>query len=357
MALNPSTISEMCRQVSSFLSDQLDSSANGIRVLLGSPAQAAEIQANGLHKLNLFFYRFEPSGFGQAPDPDEIWRLRMHCLVTPFSTAADSISEGEGDLRLLGEVMRVFHETPILEEEDVDGEVVRLQIVPEFLSLEHLNHLWSTQGSDAKYRPSVAYEMALAPVVPSTRAVGSQLVGTASVTATPAVPASPSDEDLNDQRTADFPDIEVNTASSSWAPRICFVTEGDLSQVISFEIGDPDLTGFEVSVWIAGEADSPVTLQWELWDEAVGWRTAETPTLAATASGPGIGVGYNVPGSLATIALPFPDPSDPSDASDPANNPRQAVLYAIRDYTPAGRTTPISVRSNPLLVTLHQGAA
>lgn len=354
MALTPSSISEMCRQVASFLGDRLDSSANGIRVLLGSPAQAADVQANGMHKLNLFFYRFEPGSFGPAPDPDEIWRLRMHCLITPLSTAADSVSEGEGDLRLLGEVMRVFHETPILDEVDIGGEAVRLQVVPEILPLDDLNHLWSTQGSDARYRPSMAYEMALAPVIPSSPATGSQLVGTASVTAAADVPAAVDDASLNDQREADFPDAEVDTSVRAWAPRICFVVDGGLRQVLGFVLDDPDLAGYEATVWVAGEAGANVTLQWELWDQAEGWRTASSPVLDTTAIGPEIGAGYDLPATLATIALPFAEAADPDDSADPANNPRQAVLYATREYTPPGASAAVAVRSNPLLVTLYR---
>lgn len=344
----------MCRQVASFVGDQLDSSANGIRVLLGSPAQAAEIQSNGMHKLNLFFYRFEPGGFGQAPDPDEIWRLRMHCLITPFSTAADSVSEGEGDLRLLGEVMRVFHQTPILDETDIGGEAIRLQVVPEILSLDDLNHLWSTQGSDAKYRPSMAYEMALVPVIPSSRAVGSQLVGAVSVTTAPEVPVAVESGDLNESREADFPDTVVDTTRDSWAPRICFIRDGQLTQVLSFALDDPSLSGYQASVWVAGETGADVTLQWDLWDQSEGWRTLDSPVLATTAAGPEIGAGYEIPSPLAIIDLPFPAATDPDDTSDPANNPRQAVLYATREYTPAGTSAPVTVRSNSVLVTLYR---
>ena len=73
-------------------------------------------------------------------------------------------SAGENDLRLIGEVMRVLHEQPVV---SLDGgtasKVASLEIVPHPLNLDNLNHIWSTQG-DTAYRLSVAYEMALAPI-------------------------------------------------------------------------------------------------------------------------------------------------------------------------------------------------
>ena len=86
-------------------------------------------------------------------------------------------ARAKNDLRLIGEVMRILHEQPVISVSNgTNGEIAQLQIVPHPLNLDNLNHIWSTQG-DTAYRLSVAYEMALAPI-PLTEAVErSSLVG------------------------------------------------------------------------------------------------------------------------------------------------------------------------------------
>ena len=63
----------------------------------------------------------EPTGFTFGLDPGESWLLRLHCLITPFGAAESPVSSGENDLRLLGEVLRVFHEKPVLPALDLGG--------------------------------------------------------------------------------------------------------------------------------------------------------------------------------------------------------------------------------------------
>jgi uncharacterized protein DUF4255 len=164
MSLPYSSLSRVCRSVADFVGAELEASVNSVRVLIGSPAEAAK-DAETEHRINLFFYRVEPSGFGFGLSPGESWLLRVHCLITAFGAAEGSVSSGENDLRLLGEVIRVFHEKPILPPLDLDGLTVRMQAVFEPLTLDQINHLWATQG-DVTYRPSVAYEMSLLPVIP-----------------------------------------------------------------------------------------------------------------------------------------------------------------------------------------------
>ncbi len=144
--------------------------------MIGNPAEAVPGQADTEHRVNLFFYRFEPSGFHADTSPGDIWWIRLHCLITAFGVAEDQVSSGENDLRLVGELMRLFHETPVLNSVNVDDEEFRLQVVFHPLSADDLNHIWSTQN-EVSYRPSVAYEMALAPVVPVKHSLGSPLVG------------------------------------------------------------------------------------------------------------------------------------------------------------------------------------
>ncbi len=100
----------------------------------------------------------------------------MHCLITAFGVVEELISPGENELRLIGETMRIFHETPILDAVDVNGEILRLQAVFQPLSGDDVNHIWSNQ-TDASFRTSVAYEMSLGVIVPTKRKIERPLVG------------------------------------------------------------------------------------------------------------------------------------------------------------------------------------
>ena len=61
MALPASSLSRVCRAIADFVSAGIDASANSVRVLLGSPSEAAKT-SESQHRVNLFFYRIEPAG-------------------------------------------------------------------------------------------------------------------------------------------------------------------------------------------------------------------------------------------------------------------------------------------------------
>jgi len=152
MALPRSSLSRVCRAIADFVSVGLDASANSIQVMVGSPASAAPAATDTTHRVNLFFYRIEPAGFFTGNTPGDPWWVRLHCLVTGFGIEEEQVSAGENDLRLLGEVMRIFHETPVQSALTVGDETFRLQVVFLPLGADDLNHIWSTQG-DVSYLP------------------------------------------------------------------------------------------------------------------------------------------------------------------------------------------------------------
>ena len=132
MPLLTSSLAKICNTVREYVetlgqesgpSDDWD-----VTVTIGAPG-ANLAASNSSNTLNLFFYRFEPGGFGPEPAPDEPWLLRLHCLVTAFGVLENQVSAGENDLRLLGEVIRVFHEKPVLDAVQVNGQNVRAQVV------------------------------------------------------------------------------------------------------------------------------------------------------------------------------------------------------------------------------------
>src|SRR5262245_39841420 len=104
MPLPVSSISVLCSAVADSLRVGRQAQANHITVAIGSPGEIGN-DYDG-HRLNLFFYRFEPSGFDSDARPGDIWRIRMLCLITAFGVTEEQVGAGENELRILGEVMR-----------------------------------------------------------------------------------------------------------------------------------------------------------------------------------------------------------------------------------------------------------
>jgi hypothetical protein len=336
MPLPLSSLSQICRAVADFLAGQLEASAHSIRVMLGTPAAAAAAAADNttLHKLNLFFFRVEPSGFAFTTMPGEPWQMRLHCLITPFASAEDRIGEGENDLRLLGEVIRVFHEHPSLPLTAIDGEDVQLDVVLQPASANETRELWATQG-DVVYRPSVTYEMALTPIVPRRRHLASPLVGGAGLTVLPTrrapAPGTPPEIVVLPARARGA----VETERDDWAPLIAFVTGGMLAESIQLPLSAVPAS---LQVLVAGRRDARVTLRWDVWTSDSGWSPGDgggVVTVNRTELSP------EDLGDPVSVALPLRDRAG------------QAVLFAEQSYTHPAERIPRNVRSNPLLVTVH----
>ena len=97
MPVPVSSLSTICDNVRDVVGTGIDATSNGIEITIGAPAVAED---NDTHRLNLFFYRFEPSGFESGARPDLPWNIRMFCLVTPFGIdeadgAGSNVSQGE----------------------------------------------------------------------------------------------------------------------------------------------------------------------------------------------------------------------------------------------------------------------
>lgn len=176
----PSILSEIASQLATFI----HTSVNGRpQVRIGPPADAEPTDNNSEPIINLFLYRIEPSGFYPDATVTDPLYVRIHCIVTAYSSAtAESdgngtqtmVSAGEINLRLLGSLVQLFHEQPVHDiifrrtrPDDGAVEEIRtaLQVVFKPLSSEEINQIWATQG-DTAYRASLAYELALAPVTP-----------------------------------------------------------------------------------------------------------------------------------------------------------------------------------------------
>ncbi len=352
-APSSSSLSIACRAIADFVRKELTGS--GVRVTIGTPANAAPQTGETKHLLNLFFYRIEPAGFFTHQGPADPWMIRLHCLITAFGvdeleaetssendTTTPTVSAGEIDLRILGEVVRIFHETPVLSSPSpegppimVNGEQVTLQVVFHPLGLEEINHIWSTQG-DVAYRPSVAYEFALSPIVPRAAKPEERRVGALGM----EIRADMNARSAGFSGQASAPPVTaatVNTEAKDWVPIICFVRNDACEQSLAFKTGNdvPDT----LQVWVAGDTSKTVSLQWEAWGTR-GWEAAgdAVDNIQPSSSF----VDPEKAAAAATEPLAFP----------PGDVPGQWTLYAERQFTRETDGTKMSIRSNPLLATV-----
>jgi len=345
VALLYSSLAQVCRA----FAQQLSAAVNGpststVRVLIGTPADAAPGDADHHHSLNLFFFRFETSGFDGAVLPGEPWLLRLHCLVTPFCVGESPVTSGENDLRLLGEVLRHVHEAPLAEITLDTGDAVLLQTIFLNLGLDQINQLWSTQG-DAVYRPSLLLEISLAPILPRNAAVAAPLVAGLGLDVRATRLRTGEGLEGIVARTPELAALEPDTALEDWAPELAIVDQHDATPLrsASFALGSARLASFAPRAWLAGLPGTNVVLRWSTWERSSGWREAAAPQDADIAFARIDPAAVPATNLLPALALPFDD------------RPGQLMLVAERSYTRAADGAAITVRSAPVLVNLYQG--
>lgn len=311
------------------------------QVLIGTPAAAAkEAQRDPRTLVNLFLHRVDAAMQGRDETAQDPLLVSAHALVTAFAepeTDASSqvtVSAGENDLRLIGGVLRALHEQPLLRLRDAAGaEVAQLQLLIAPLPPDELNHLWSTQG-DTPYRLSVACELSLLPLPLAPRIARAPKVGALRL-AVDAIGAPPAGAG----RVLGFapPPVGVDTARPDWAPVIRFVDDaGRLQLALALPAAALPAT---LALAAAGAPGSEITLAWERWDRASGW--------------------HDVPGGGAPPLRIVQATLDTGNApavpvAVPLSAPGQAMVYAWRRWH-AADGSPRSTRSNPLLVSVHEG--
>jgi hypothetical protein len=316
-------LAQACEEVRRHLSASLGDRQQPNRVQIGNLADAAPATTSDPNRVNLLFYRVEPDGSTMGiSDPARPWLVRLHLLITAFASEDDP-SVGHNDLRLLGEVAAILHERPILDVIDVEGEAVRLDVVPEPLSVESLNQLWSVQG-EVGFRPSLGYEVALVPIVSDTDPVVAPLVGepllsAAPFTSPPVAVGAPGRADLR-------------------------LVGTDHPTFLSIARDDPALPGLVLQVWIRCPDLDRVELVWELLEGGGPWRRLAP----AAGAGP-----HDVHGAAE------PDPGDahavglPADADLPAAGAYQLVLRALPPGADPGDR---ALDGRPVVLAVHEVA-
>ncbi len=298
MALPQTSLGQAVEVVRAFLSSELQSRGQPTRVDVGNLADNAPASASDPSRVNLLVTRIESDGSVAGIDhPWNPWLVRLHLLVTALTTDA-SPSVGQNDLRLLGEVMAVFHQHPILDVSLIEGVPVRLNVIPENISLEALNQLWAIQG-EVGFRSSLAYEVSLVPIRTDLEQPDAFVVGRAVVPAGITTSAS-----------------GTETGGAGHADLVLFGGETP-----GFHgVARSEVAALEVRVWVISEVD-PVRLVWELLETSSRWqRVAPSSGLSSVATHT-VDVAPD-PEAAVTVDIP-------ASADLPAGGPYQLVLRAI----------------------------
>lgn len=270
-------MSDAANRLRNLLFGKIDDIDDVTKIMIGHPKDTfVDMDAGSVkdkNHLNLFFYNIGYDGYpadGSSQDP---FYVRLYCLITAVGTRTGKPSYGEKDLRLIGEVMRVLHEHPIVSVGSGNSEIAQLQIVPHPLNLDNLNHIWSTQG-DTAYRLSVAYEMALAPVPLTVAIERSPLVGEtgSDVEAEMDYDLLPDNGYGIETSAPVVPKQSVNISQSDWAPQLCLVYLKTCSYSLAFKLGSTALTAFIPKIWLAANNNARIDLVWEQWKSESGWQ-------------------------------------------------------------------------------------
>lgn len=282
-----SSLSRVAYELRDLFVSHIDDFNDYENIRIGHPADTIK-QLEGLDDsgLNLFFYDVNYDGYPADGSSDNPFYVRINCLITAIgqtSTEDDGegtrdVSKGENELRLIGEVMRILHERPVLSIDDGnDNEIAQLQVIPYTMNLDNLNHIWSTQ-SETSYRLSVAYEMSLAPVPFSMPVETSPVVGDSKMLSWGDT-SRPKEEEktglISLKPTVEYLEIETD---DDWAPHICLVENVDAvpDKLHYVYLISADFNS-ELDILIAAKNDTSVKLAWNVWrrkkdNSIVAWK-------------------------------------------------------------------------------------
>ncbi|MBL4661548.1 MAG: DUF4255 domain-containing protein [Alcanivoracaceae bacterium] len=329
---------------------------NELDVVIGAPG--ANLKGVEKNTLNLFYYRFEPFGFHADAIPGETQWIKVFCIITAIGMADDNnnISAGSNELRMLSQVMRYFQEYPVQKIEG-DSEWWHVQFIPRPLADEQINQIWSTQG-DLIYRPSVVYEIALAPIEPSKQAP--QAARVASIGHIAGIDMSKQHSSWQEaQRQTWFPlvpSMAVDISNPQWAPAIVMVTGADKNRQASLTLSREVTANGAVSIpdldiWLAGDVSDALNFVGQLLQNG-SWKD--------------ISIANNQFADVETLdmnSLPLSGNGNINfklnqqhwiDFDDTGNN-WQLQLFAERTITI--NNVEVRIRSNPVLITLSREAS
>lgn len=271
-----SSLSRVAYELRDLFVSHIDDFNDYENIRIGHPADTLkELEALEDSGLNLFFYDVNYDGYPVDGSSDNPFYVRINCLITAVGQKSSEshgagsrdVSKGENELRLIGEVMRILHEKPVLSIDDGnDNEIAQLQVIPYTMSLDNLNHIWSTQ-SETSYRLSVAYEMSLAPVPFTIPVKSSPLVGDSQMLSWGNTSRPKEDEKaglISLKPMVEY--LEIATDDDDWMPHICFVENVDsVPSKLHYVYLIADDFNKELGIQIAAKDNARVKMVWNVW--------------------------------------------------------------------------------------------
>jgi len=340
-----------------------------VNVITGAPGVNlidADVNTN---TLNVFFYRFEPSGLNAGAGIGDIHWMKVFCIITAFGfdQSDDRNLAGINELNMLAHVMRLFQEEPIKIFKDINDKDWHIQFIPRPLADEQINQIWSTQGS-LVYRPSIAYEIALAPIEPEK--LTAQAVRVASVGTVVGANTNNRDSSLSDTQ-PDFyflsvPTVSVDIANPQWAPIIVILTGENKNRQatlnLSLKLKSPVGSNIpSIDLLIAGDESEDIyivgqLLQTSLNDtEASVWEEIILiePTIKADVQKIDLN---KLPSTVGTILEQIPQTSlnslNPWTSIVTTNDSYKLQLFAERKILV--NNIEVRIRSNPILISISK---
>ncbi len=160
---------------------------SGIHVT-AQPPDAANSDTTNTNQINLFLYHIMPNAaWRNMPLPDRVspgesaqppLALNLYYLITAYTRETGEVGDIDGH-NLLGRVMRVLYDHPVLSakditlpDSDVQNQIERIRITMQPLNIEEIYRLWT--GFQTQYRLSVSYEVSVI-LIESTRAASKPL--------------------------------------------------------------------------------------------------------------------------------------------------------------------------------------
>ena len=164
-----------------FLSGRLDADSDvqamlppgsSLTVSLNTPEEMREGGDRGLslwlyrivrdpHALNAPPRRVAPDRLRPAPLP-----VRLHYLVTPVFEGLQGLAAPEFEHALLGKVLQIFHEEPVLRGSDLQGGLANrdlaLAVSLDTLSVDETTRIWD--ALEGGYRLGLSYEVGVVPI-------------------------------------------------------------------------------------------------------------------------------------------------------------------------------------------------
>ncbi|MBL4658873.1 MAG: DUF4255 domain-containing protein [Alcanivoracaceae bacterium] len=327
----------------------------GVNVITGAPGVNlidADIITN---TLNVFFYRFEPSGLNAGAGIGDIHWMKVFCIITAFGfdQSDDRNLAGINELNMLAHVMRLFQEEPIKIFKDINDKDWHIQFIPRPLADEQINQIWSTQGS-LVYRPSIAYEIALAPIepeIPTAQAVAVTSIGTVVGT------------NINNRDTS-WPNAQpnflplsasVDITNPQWAPIIVILTGGRNNRRASLNLNLKlkDINNIpSIDLWIAGDESEDINIVGQLlktssndtkankWEEIILIKSIKADVQKIDLN--------ELP--LTVVTILEQNSLNPWIGIDTTHDSFKLQLFAERQIVRGD--TKIKIRSNPTLITV-----